>query len=312
MYFSPRFADVAWGAECFDHTVDLNSAGGSAATHTTSESPCSTGCPVVSDDVHTIEGIDVFHDTCGTACPSVLPSALGSRGEGHCPQQSRTLRRKLARTWQPKYVVTAPIATKIKSINDDNDRKESTHRMKCKPAGQTIEVAGDCGNERPELSILGGEPVGNWPAHDVRPSLLLREQLFADCPRAACRHAKSPNCPRELAPVPALMSESIGELLQNGPVAKETERSSYRLDQRVATNNERHRCEDAETFHGRRFSSWEESNSVPTLGGERSSCSNEKLAGHRNLIELSRLAQLDELAGAVKHLTRSRDNNVPE
>ena len=108
------------------------------------------------------------------------------------------------------------------------------------------------------------------------------------------------------------MSESIGELLQNGPVAKETKRSSYRLDQRVATNNKRHRCEDAETFHGRRFSSWEESNSVPTLGGERSSCSNEKLAGHRNPIEHSRLAQMDELAGAVEHLTRSRVKDVPE
>ena len=55
-YFSPRFVDVAWGAECFDHTVDLNSAGGSAATHTTSESPCSIGCPLVSDDVHITEG----------------------------------------------------------------------------------------------------------------------------------------------------------------------------------------------------------------------------------------------------------------
>ena len=159
--------------------------------------------------------------------------------------------------------------------------------------------------------MTGGEAVVDWPAHDVRLSQHLREQLFADCPRAACQHAESSNCPCEFAPVPALTSESIGELLQAGLTVKKIERSLNRLEQRFAPRHYRQRWEDAETFHGRRFSR-DKPEFAPTLGGESSSCSSKKLDGHRNPTEHFRPKQLDEMAGAFKHLTQSRAKDVPE
>ena len=79
------------------------------------------------------------------------------------------------------------------------------------------------------------------------------------------------------------MSESVEELLQNGPVVMDSDRCSYLLEQQTATHCDWHRCEDAATLVGRRLSSRDGLYPIPTLRGECSDYPGKTLTEQRHL-----------------------------
>ena len=208
------------------------------------------------------------------------------------------------------FSLRAAVPRERETIQPTSDAKNSKADKARSRATMTTDT---CSNKNPKTIGHCQGMVGEWPLLVARPPQQFREQLRTDCTFVAYQQAKTSYYQHDHETLPAKVSIKLGDLLIGSPKFDQFERSSdLLLSPNAMVFADQRWTEGAAIYHDVRFSRMEEKIAIPARTGANSSRPRQEPTGHRDMIKKMRTDYLDEMAIAVKHLTRTSDNDVPD